>query len=162
MNTFPHFAGAGFTALFLFLSGLPAALAEEAALSQPVVVTAAPMPEVAVFSIVMNTRHSERGTVATATVTVLDRSGAPVPGAMVTGSWTGLTSSQNSALTNRKGKATFHSTRSYDEGNFVFDVVTIKAADAVYNAALNAKSHDSIASVTTVDVTHAKVEGQAE
>src|SRR3569623_752119 len=161
MNTFPHLARAGFTALCLFLAGLPAAFAEDAAPVQPVV-SAAPKPEIAVFSIAMNTRHSERGTVATATVTVLDRSGAPVPGAMVTGSWTGLTSSQNSALTNRKGKATFHSTRSHDQGDFVFDVVTIKAAEAVYNAALNAKSHDSIASVTAAEVSHAKVDGQAE
>ena len=162
MNTFPHFARAGFSALCFVLLSHPLAMAEDAPPVQPVAISPAPMPEVAVFSIAMNTRQSERGTIATATVTVMDRSGAPVPGAMVTGAWTGLTSSKGSALTNRKGKATFHSSRSHDQGAFVFDVVTIKAADAVYNAALNAKSHDSIASTAAADLSHAKVDGAAE
>ena len=110
--------------------------------------------KVAVSSIVLTTSQSQQGTAATATVMVVDQSGAPVAGARVTGSWSGLTTAQGSALTNQKGLATFHSIRAKDKGTFVFDLGTVSAMGAVYDASLNAKTHEAIATLGFVDVSH--------
>ncbi|MDB6140444.1 MAG: carbohydrate-binding protein [Verrucomicrobiaceae bacterium] len=108
--------------------------------------------QVSVSSIVLATNQNQQGTTASATVTILDRSGAPIIGARVTGFWSGLTSAQGSALTNQKGRATFHSTRTKDKGTFVFDLGTVSAMGATYDAGLNAKSHDSINSIGITEV----------
>ena len=161
MNTRLLLTKAGFT-IMLGVLRLPTALAED---PSPVILPvslAAPTsgPQVAVFSIAMATSQSQQGTSASATVTVLDRAGLPVAGAHVTGSWSGLTASKGSALTNRQGRATFHSARSSDQGAFVFDIGSIAAAGASYNAALNAKSHESVNSIAANEVSHVSLNGK--
>ncbi|MDB6074753.1 MAG: carbohydrate-binding protein [Verrucomicrobiaceae bacterium] len=103
--------------------------------------------KVSVSDLVLTTSQTQQGTTATATITVVDQAGAPVVGARVTGSWTGLTTAQGSALTNQKGRATFHSTRSKDKGTFVFNLGTVSAMGATYEAALNAKTRESVDSI---------------
>ena len=140
MNTLSKFFRVGFNVCFA-LCTFTLALAD------------APIPQVAVESIVMSTSQSEQGTSATATVTVLDNAGQPVCGAMVTSAWTGLTAAKGSALTNRQGKATFHTARVKGQGVFSFDIRNIAAAGATYDATLNKKSHETVACVAA-DVSH--------
>ena len=139
MNTLPPFTKAGFTVILATLSIL-FVHAEEA--------------QVAVSGIAMGTSQSQQGTSATATVVVTDKAGQPISGALVTGNWSGLTTSKGSGLTNRQGRATFHSARTLGQGTFVFNVATVAAAGATYNAALNTKSHESVASIAGTEVTH--------
>jgi len=157
MNTFSPLKAAGFTFLFTVLGLLPAT-AEQPVAFPVAAPTAAVVPStVAIAGITMATSQSEQGTAATATVTVLDRAGQPVVGAYVTAIWSGLTASKGSALTNRQGRATFHSARSASQGTFVFDVGTINAASTPYNPALNAKSQERISSIGTNEVSHVSV-----
>lgn len=139
MNFFPSSARAWFAIALMALNVCPVSASDD---------------KVSVSDIVLTTSQTQQGTTATATITVLDQAGAPVVGARVTGSWTGLTSAQGSALTNQKGRATFHSTRTQDKGTFVFDLGTVSAMGATYDAALNAKSHASIATLGFVDAVH--------
>ena len=101
--------------------------------------------KVSVSDIAMSTSLSRKGIVASATVTILNSDGTPVGGALVTGSWSGLTTANASALTNRQGRATFHSSRVTSAGTFDFDLGSVSAAGASYDPAHNLKSHDSIA-----------------
>ena len=158
MKSVPFNARAWFSVTFAVL-GLQSALAEDPApIASPtpaaVASSAITGPQVAVFSIAMSTSESQQGTAATATVTVLNRAGRPIAGARVTGTWSGLTTTRGSALTNAQGRATFHSARVKDKGTFIFDVGTVNAMDATYNAALNAKSHDSIATLGVAAPSH--------
>ncbi len=139
MNFFPSLPRAWFAGTLAILS-LGCAAAEDASVS--------------VAKLVLTTSQSQQGTAATATVTVLDQAGTPVAGARVTGSWSGLTTSEGHALTNQKGRATFHSARSKDKGVFVFDLGTVDAMGASYNASSNVQSHDSIATLGIVDASH--------
>ena len=100
---------------------------------------------VSVSDIAMSTSLSPKGIVATATITILNSDGALVAGALVTGGWSGLTTANGSALTNRQGRATFHSARVTSAGTFDFDLGSVSAAGASYDPAHNLKSHDSIA-----------------
>ncbi len=147
MNFLPSLPRAWFAAALVLLS-LGSVLADDA--------------KVSVSDIVLTTSQTQQGTTATATITVLDQAGAPVVGARVTGSWTGLTSAQGSALTNQKGRATFHSTRTKDKGTFVFDLGTVSAMGTTYDAALNAKSHDSIATLGFIELSPANLGARSD
>ena len=133
---------------------------ETGTVSAPVtfVTATSPSPEhkVSVSGIAMTTNLSRAGTIATATITILNNDGSPVAGALVTGAWSGLTTSSGSALTNRQGRATFHSARVTAAGTFSFDLGSVTAAGASYDAARNLKVHDSISAspaVTTAGLT---------
>lgn len=149
MNTFPVSAKLGVVVIIaaLIWSLCPGA--------EPLPVSAqASLPHVAVSGLAMSTRQSEQGTSASATVTALDGQGHPVVGALVTGAWSGLTSAKASALTNRLGRATFHSARSTALGDFVFDVSHITAVDAVYDATFNVKTRDKVSSLAPTELSH--------
>ena len=103
-----------------------------------------PDQKVSVSDMAMTTNRGPAGTIATATITIRNNDGSPVAGALVTGAWSGLTTSSGRALTNRQGRATFHSARATAAGTFSFDLGSVTVAGASYDAARNLKVHDSI------------------
>jgi PKD repeat protein len=83
---------------------------------------------------------------ALATVTVRDGSGNVVPGATVSGSWSGVVSGTASALTNASGQASFRSARvKVSTGStFTFTVTGAALAGYTYDASQNVETSDSI------------------
>jgi hypothetical protein len=88
---------------------------------------------------------ASRNTQATATVLVVDGNGNPVPGATVTGVWSGLVSTgDGSKVTGTNGKALFYSGRSSSSGTFTFCVTGVTLAGKTYNPAANVQTCGSI------------------
>jgi len=87
---------------------------------------------------------SSTRTRAYADVLVRDAQGQPVGGARVTGTWSGLTASTGRVTTKANGVARFTSGVSSATGSFIFTVTGISLTGAVYDAALNTESSDSI------------------
>jgi PKD repeat protein len=82
---------------------------------------------------------------ASASVTVRDSNGAVVPGAVVSGSWSGLVSGNATVTTGTNGVATFRSPVAKRGGTIFFTVNGITASGSSYDATLNAETTDSIA-----------------
>lgn len=109
--------------------------------AQPVAVT----PRMGVADIAMGLSVNRNGSAqASAAVTVRDASGAVVPGARVSGRWSGLVTGNVSATTGSNGLATLQSPRSRARGTFVFTVTGITLSGYTYQSSLNAESSDSI------------------
>lgn len=87
---------------------------------------------------------SSTRTRAYADVMVKDAQGRPVAGARVTGNWSGLTTATGRVTTNTKGVARFTSGTSSATGSFIFTVAGMTLTGAIYDAALNTESSDSI------------------
>lgn len=81
---------------------------------------------------------------ASAAVKVVDNQGRGVPGATVTGSWSGLTTAVVSGVTGSNGVVTFASANTRSRGTFTFTVTGVTLNGYQYDAALNAETADSI------------------
>lgn len=81
---------------------------------------------------------------ATALVTVRDGSGNLVPGATVTGTWSGVVTGSTSAVSGSTGNASFTSQNTRAAGTFVFTVTGITLAGYQYQPGLNSETSDSI------------------
>lgn len=109
--------------------------------AQPQAVT----PRMGVADIAMSLSVNRNGgAVATAAVTVRDAEGKAVPGATVSGTWSGLIAANVSAVSAANGLASLKSPRTQKRGNFVFTVTGISLNGYSYQPALNVESADSI------------------
>jgi PKD repeat protein len=99
-----------------------------------------------VADIAMSRKVQKNGTArATAVVSVRDGSGNVVPGATVTGAWSGIVAGSGSALAASNGAATFTSPQTRALGTFVFTVTGVTLAGYSYTPAANTETSDSIA-----------------
>jgi PKD repeat protein len=80
---------------------------------------------------------------ATAAVMVRDGNNNVVPGATVTGTWSGIVSASGSALSSSTGAASFTSPQTRAKGTFVFTVTGVTLSGYTYNS-LNSVTSDSI------------------
>ena len=101
-----------------------------------------------VHSIDMSTtKYNDKGwyTYATATVTVVNSTGAPVEGATVEGHWSGLTSDTDSGLTNSTGQVALDSDSVKNAaGTFTFTVDNVAKEGWAYDQEANEETSDSI------------------
>jgi PKD repeat protein len=99
---------------------------------------------VRVGNIVMAASTNKTGTKATATVTVTDSTGKIIPGAAVTGAWSGAVSGIASGSTGSKGTVKFTSASTKSGGTFTFTVSGISAPGYSYDPSKNLETSDSI------------------
>jgi PKD repeat protein len=98
-----------------------------------------------VSDIAMGLKVQKNGSArASAVVSVRDGSGNVVPGAAVSGSWSGIVSGSASVLSGSSGSASFTSPQTRASGTFVFTVTGVTLAGYSYTPAANAESSDSI------------------
>ncbi len=100
-----------------------------------------------VADIAMSLRRFASGRAdALASVTVRDSNGNVVPGAAVTGTWSGVVGGNASLLTNSSGKADFRSARvrASTGSVFTFTVTGITLSGYTYDATRNVETSDSI------------------
>lgn len=81
---------------------------------------------------------------AVAMVTVLDSQGRVVPGASVSGTWSGLVSGSATATSGSTGIASFNSAQVRGSGTISFRVTGITLAGYQYDATLNTETSDSV------------------
>lgn len=81
---------------------------------------------------------------ASATVTILDANGKAIPGATVSGKWSGIVSGTASASTDSSGSVKFTSASTKKSGTFTFTVTGITLAGYSYDSATNKETSDSI------------------
>ncbi len=112
-----------------------------------IVVNPAAAVTMSVNNIAMSKTTTTKGTTAKAVVTIKNNSGVVVSGAVVTGSWSGLTTGTASVTTTSTGLATFTSALKLGPGNFVFTVTNVVKSGTTYNAANNVETSDSIPGV---------------
>ena len=108
--------------------------------SSPVVVTGMQVADIAMSLTVSGGRNAR----ATAAVTVRNAAGQIVPGATVTGTWSGLVSGSASAVGGSNGVAILQSPSSKSRGTFVFTVTGVTLAGYSYTPAANVETSDSI------------------
>lgn len=101
-------------------------------------------PIVRVEKIAMSLSVKRSGTRATASVTVTDAGGKVIPGATVSGSWSGVVSGNSSATTNTSGLARLISPSTKSRGTFTFSVTGISLSGSSYEAAQNKQGSASI------------------
>lgn len=101
---------------------------------------------VSVADISMSLRNTWLGTEALAVVSVRDSNGNLVPGATVSGTWSGVVSGGVSLFTDSTGKASFRSSsvRAAAGSQFTFTVTGIAIPGLAYDAALNVETSDTI------------------
>lgn len=104
----------------------------------------APVVNVFVGNITMALNTNRQGSAAAATVTVKNSSGAVVPNATVSGSWSGLATGNVSATTNSAGQVSFTSKRVRTSGTITFTVKGISVSGATYDATKNVVTSSSI------------------
>jgi hypothetical protein len=99
-----------------------------------------------VANIAMSLRSNRGRSDALASVTVRDGSNNPVPGAQVTGTWSGAVSGNASVTTNSSGVADFRSAsvKATTGSTFTFTVTGVTLAGHTYDAASNIETSDSI------------------
>jgi PKD repeat protein len=97
-----------------------------------------------VADIAMGLSGAGKNARAKAVVTVRDADGRAVPGATVTGTWSGLVSGSGSAVTDGSGAAALQSPNSKKSGTFVFAVTGVSLSGYVYKSDLNTETSDSI------------------
>jgi PKD repeat protein len=104
-----------------------------------------PQPKVAVDSIVMSlVKNGFNQAYAQARVTVKDTAGNVIPGATVSGSWSGIVSGAASATTGSTGVAIVRSTATRSAGTFRYTVSGIVAPGYAYDATLNKMTSNAI------------------
>lgn len=79
-----------------------------------------------------------------ATVTVVDEHGAPLAGATVSGTWSGLVSDSANAVTDGAGAVTLTSPKTRSSGTFTFTVDAVVADGYSYEPSSNVETSDSI------------------
>jgi PKD repeat protein len=98
-----------------------------------------------VADIAMSLKVQKNGSArASAVVTVREGNGNVVPGATVSGSWSGVVSASASVLTGSNGSAAFTSPQTRAAGTFVFTVTGVALAGYAYTPATNTETSDSI------------------
>jgi PKD repeat protein len=107
----------------------------------PVVLTNMSVGDIA-MSLTFSTRN--RSSRATASVLVRDGNGQPVPGATVTGNWSGIVSGGVSGVSGGNGVAVLNSPSTRQAGTFVFKVTGISLSGYNYEPAANVETSDSI------------------
>ena len=116
--------------------------------TRSVTITAQPQavtPRLGVADIAMSLSVNRNGgAIAIAAVTVRDADGNVVPGATVSGRWSGLVTANVSAVSASNGLATLNSPRTRKQGTYVFTVSGISLNGYTYQPALNAETSDSI------------------
>jgi PKD repeat protein len=109
------------------------------------VTTTAPSVGISVASIAMGLISNRDGQAyAQASVAVRDASGRLIPGATVSGSWSGLVSGSNAVLSNAGGVALSVSESSLKTGTFKYQVTGISAAGYAYDPTGDALSSNAI------------------
>jgi hypothetical protein len=84
----------------------------------------------------------------TATVNIVDASHTPVPGATVTGSWSGVVSGSSTTTTDAYGNAVLNTAKFKRGGTVTFTVTGVSKASYLYNSAANLVTSASIAAAT--------------
>jgi serine protease len=100
-----------------------------------------------VANIVMALKTNRIATYATATVTIVDGAGSPVPGASVSGHWSGATSDTDVGLTGGNGGVTLASSKvkkAPSGTTFTFTVDSVTATGWSYDPAANVETSGSI------------------
>ncbi len=97
-----------------------------------------------VAGITMTKTSSNRGTYATASVTVKDAAGNVRPNVAVTGTWSGLTKGSSSSLTGTNGTAALKSGTTKKNGTFTFTITGLSLNGAAYDSSRNTQSTASI------------------
>jgi len=110
------------------------------------VVSPGGLATVSVADITMSLRNSWGRSQGVALVTVRDSNGNTVPGATVTGTWSGVVSGSGSLVTGTTGQAEFYSgaVRAGAGSTFTFTVTSITLPGYTYNPSLNIETSDSI------------------
>jgi hypothetical protein len=115
-----------------------------------VTVNPAPPPNLLhVAGIAMSVAKVGNGKTATARVSIANSSGAPVNGATVTGSWSGLTNGSASGTTGTNGMVALTSAKSRQTGTFTFTITNVVASGYTYDSTKNVATS---ASITTTGV----------
>ena len=97
-----------------------------------------------VSNIAMSKAISNRGTRASAVVTIKDAAGNLKSNASVTGTWSGLTTGTSTVKTGSTGTAKFSSAFTKNAGTFTFKVTRVVLNGSVYSANLNLETTDFI------------------
>ncbi len=100
--------------------------------------------KVFVGAIAMSKSATPAGTQAQALVTVKNSSGAVVPSATVSGTWTGLATGNVTGTTNSAGQIAFATKRVKGTGTFTFTIKGITASGSTYDATQNTVTSASI------------------
>jgi PKD repeat protein len=108
-------------------------------------VTPAPTVSLRVESITLSTISVRNGKSVTASIRIVDSNGLPVPGAAVTGVWTGAVSGTTSAVTGADGVALATSKSSKKSGAATFTVTRVSKTGYTYDPSQNLMSKASIA-----------------
>ena len=114
--------------------------------SVPIVVTP-PVPVVPMYisDFIMSVFSVRERSYAQASILVRNAStGAPVPGAVVSGKWTGLVPGTATATADSSGFVTINSRLTEKRGTFIFTVTDVTASGFSYQSNLNIKTSDSI------------------
>lgn len=101
-------------------------------------------PDMWVADIALSLSSKGPWTTAEGRITVVDENGAPVDGAEVSVSWSGLVSGSDSAATGSNGVATLSSPRTRNSGTITVAVDGVNKAGMEYVAGSNVESSDSI------------------
>ena len=107
-------------------------------------VTAASTSTFSIANITLQLSSRKGRTTATSTVTVLDPKGSPVSNVTLTGAWSGLASNTSTAVTNRRGQASFASSTTTAKGTFTFTVAGAVKSGMSYTPESNLETTDSI------------------
>jgi PKD repeat protein len=121
-------------------SGLSATRSVTIKADNPVVLQSASVSSIAMRLVSANQRSAR----AVADVTIRDAQGNAVPGATVTGQWSGVVSGSVSAMTSGSGVASLQSPNTKNRGTFVFTVTGVALSGYSYQAGSNAETSDSI------------------
>lgn len=114
------------------------------ALTQVGINATAPVVSIHVADITMGMTTKRSTYQAKATITVRDANGVAIPGAAVTGTWSGLVSGSSSGTTGTAGSLTLSSPTTKKTGTITFTVTGVSIAGYAYNSAANTETSDSI------------------
>lgn len=120
-------------------SGLTSTRSVVISAQSPVVVAVMGVADIA-MSLTVNKARNAR---ANAAVTVKDAGGVALPGATVTGTWSGIVAGSASAVTGSNGVATLASPTTKASGTFIFTVTGVTLPNYSYQSSLNVETSDS-------------------
>ena len=108
------------------------------------IAVAAPAPTVRIAGITMGLVASGPRAYGTAVVTVVNQLGAVMPGATVSGTWSGIASGSPTGVSGSTGSVNFIAAPLGAAGVLTFTVTSVSIAGYTYAPALNAETSDSI------------------
>jgi PKD repeat protein len=111
--------------------------------SKSVTVTEPPTDEMFVQDITQVISRKGKNYQSTATITIRDTGSAPVGGATVSISWSGVISGTDTGVTGSDGQVTFKSSKVKSTGPFTITVTNVTHATLPYNPALNVETSDT-------------------